>query len=563
MPKIKIERLLLIVFILIFCVTLLPSLVRYLLPAPKVIETTPAMSATNVSINTQQIKFVFNQSMTDKKHVIYQGMRIKVNPKWIGEKRTTLALTLTEPLKSGAFYRIVLNSNSNNTSDQDNLMKGRWGKPLDEYVLTFMTAPSDTMQSRIAKFEGGTLQDTDKDGLDDGLEAELGTLSTTPDTDADGLTDYEEYCKYQTDPTSADSDRDGTPDADWDEKREYTYSIRAVLELKPPWSLEAMNDLFQDARLIEKAIGNRAYSKVEVILYPYASPVLLPTVYPYQLTSETLRKYTQPTTDLNYSAEMQAKIQRILSHATHTLDVLTKLQHEIGKMKLTTPLYAPFVYTYKQQNDLTVDLSFFESLDHEVTDEEISEALAANYFGDSMFKRKQYGACISRARLFASMLRAAGIPTRVTMGVPMLYYYKGTGEWKHLMKNLSDEAVAGSFSYEKPSVPHEVAIVGHSQVEVYLNNHWIRLGYQINEGPLFAGTDQVFIKIIDAADFTKVDFTKTWAPAQWVRERPYRTIELSDQQAKYESRVDYYESTVSDFQAKGDFEDVKNNTPAQ
>ena len=83
------------------------------------------------------------------------------------------------------------------------------------------------MQRRIGEFNSGTLQDTDKDGLDDGLEAKLGTLSTVPDTDEDGLTDYEEYCKYQTDPTLSDSDGDGTPDAAWEERREYTYSIRA------------------------------------------------------------------------------------------------------------------------------------------------------------------------------------------------------------------------------------------------------------------------------------------------------------------------------------------------
>lgn len=104
-------------------------------------------------------------------------------------------------------------------------------------------------------------------------------------------------------------------------------------------------------------------------------------------------------------------------------------------------------------------------------------------------------------------------------------YYKGTGEWKRQIQNLNNEAGAGGFSDEKPSAPNEVALVGHSQVEVYLNNHWIRLGYQLNEGPLFAGTDQVFIKIIDAADFTDIDFTHAWAPVQWVQERPDRTRE--------------------------------------
>ncbi len=509
MPKLKIERLLLIAFTLIFCVALLPSLVKRLLPAPKVIETVPAMSAMNVPIDAQEIRFVFSQPMAKEKNVTFRGMRLRGQSKWIDKQRTTLAFPLTEPFKPGAFYSIVLNSGLNRTSEGDKLMKGRWGKPLEEYTLTFMTAPSDTMQKHIGEFNLGSLRDTDKDGLDDRLEAEIGTLFTSSDTDTDGLTDYEEYCKYRTDPTLADSDRDGTPDVNWDERREYTYSIRAVLELKQPWNLESMNDLFQDARLVERAVGNSTYSKVEVIIYPYASPVLLPTAYPCQHTPEAFNKYTQPTADLNYSPEMQTEIQQILSGATHTLDVLARLQHKISQMKLTVPLYAPFIYTRMKQGKMVVDSVFFESLDHEVTDEEISEALAVNYFGDSMFKRKQYGACISRARLFASMLRASGIPARVTMGVPMLYYYKGIGEWKRLMRNLNNEAVTGSYAYEKPSVPHEVAIVGHSQVEAYLNNHWIRLGYQLNEGPLFAGTDQMFIKIIDAADFAEVDFTKT------------------------------------------------------
>lgn len=534
MPKIKIERLLLIVFILIFCVALLPSLVKSILPAPKVIETVPTMSALNVPIDTKEIRFTFSQPMSPEKDIVFRGMRIRGRSKWINKQRTILAFPLTEPLKPGAFYSMVLNSGLNSTSEGGNLMKGRWGKPLDEYVLTFMTTPSETRQSCIEKFNSGSLRDTDKDGLDDGLETEIGTFPTIPDSDKDGLTDYEEYCKYKTDPTLADSDNDSIPDADWNERREYTYSIRAVLELKPPWNLKSMNDLFQDARLMENASSK--YQKIEVIIYPYASPVLLPTSYPYQLTSEAFRKYIQPTTDLNYSPEMQAEIQRILSGTTHTLDVLAKLQHEIGKRKLTIPLYAPFVYTRIDNGELVVDPTFFESIDREVTDKEIEEALAVNYFGDSMFRKKRYGACISRARLFASMLRAAGIPARVSMSVPLIYYYKGTGEWKKLIKNLSNEKVAGSFPYEKPLLPNEVAIVGHSQVEAYLNNHWIRLGYQLNEGPLFAGTDRMFIKIVDAADFSEIDFTQTWAPAQWVKERPYCTVELSDQAAKYKSR---------------------------
>ncbi|MDE0686471.1 MAG: hypothetical protein OXI63_26390 [Candidatus Poribacteria bacterium] len=538
MSRLKIERLLRIVFILIFCLMLLPSLVKRLLPAPKIIQTIPALSeTTNIPIETKQIRIVFNQPMTEEKNIQYRGMRIKGQPKWVDEKRTILALTLTEPLEPEAFYSIVLNGSLNGRSQSDDTMKGQWGKPLPEYALTFITAPSETMQKRIAAFQSGTLHDTDTDGLDDTLEAELGTLSTTPDTDGDGLSDYEEYCKYRTDPTSADSDRDGISDADWNERREYTYSLRVVLDIKPPWSLASMNDLFQDARHLAHTQSN--YEKVEVIVYPYASPMLLPTRYPSQIASKSLKKYIQPTCDLNYSPEMQRAIKEILSNETHTLGVIDRLQQEVGQMKLTVPLYDPFIYTYMNHGELIVDQEFFDSMDRKMTETEIEEVLAVNYFGDSMFKRKQHGACISRARILATMLRAAGIPARVTMGVPLIYYYKGTGEWEHLIKNLNNEEVAGSFSYERPSAPNEVGIVGHSQVEVYLNNHWIRLGYQLNEGPIFAATDLVFIKIIDASDFASIDFTKTWAPRSWLKARPYRTVALSDQAAKYQPHSSY------------------------
>ena len=232
MPKIKMERLLLIVFIAIFCLMVLPSLVKYFLPAPKVIKTTPGASAIKVPLDTQEIRLVFNQPMTEEKNVEYRGIRIKGDPKWVNDARTILALTLTEPLKPGAFYSIVLNGSLNGNLESDNTMKGRWGKPLDEYALTFITEPSKTMQKRIDAFQAGTLKDTDADGLNDELEAKIGTLATTSDTDADGLMDYEEYCKYRTDPTSPDTDGDGISDADWNERREYTLQYPVGSEYK-------------------------------------------------------------------------------------------------------------------------------------------------------------------------------------------------------------------------------------------------------------------------------------------------------------------------------------------
>ena len=58
------------------------------------------------------------------------------------------------------------------------------------------------------------------------------------DRDKDGLSDWVEIHKYRTDPKKADSDGDGVPDGDWLERREYQYTIRTVLQVMRPVTIE-------------------------------------------------------------------------------------------------------------------------------------------------------------------------------------------------------------------------------------------------------------------------------------------------------------------------------------
>ena len=55
-----------------------------------------------------------------------------------------------------------------------------------------------------------------------------------PDSDGDGLSDFQEIHKYFTDPRNSDSDGDGVHDGDWNERPEFSYSIRTVLRIMPP-----------------------------------------------------------------------------------------------------------------------------------------------------------------------------------------------------------------------------------------------------------------------------------------------------------------------------------------
>src|SRR3954467_9259402 len=85
------------------------------------------------------------------------------------------------------------------------------------------------------------------------------------DSDHDGLSDFDEIHKYFTDPQKPDSDGDGIPDGEWQERREYAYSVHAVIKAPPPVNVATLNDDYQDARVLE----SRPESvEIEVVCYP-------------------------------------------------------------------------------------------------------------------------------------------------------------------------------------------------------------------------------------------------------------------------------------------------------
>src|SRR5262245_59996638 len=89
-----------------------------------------------------------------------------------------------------------------------------------------------------------------------------------PDDDRDGLPDFQELHKYFTDPKTADSDGDGVPDGDWDERREFSYSVRAVRHVMAPFDVASMNDDYQDVRVLE---ARPDLLEFEVVIYPLNS----------------------------------------------------------------------------------------------------------------------------------------------------------------------------------------------------------------------------------------------------------------------------------------------------
>jgi len=337
--------------------------------------------------------------------------------------------------------------------------------------------------------EGLTYKDTDGDGLPDTLEKKIGTSINKIDTDGDRLTDYEEYCKYKTDPTKVDSDGDGIPDNDWNERREYTFHIRAKCSIRYPYDLETMNDLFQDARKIKEKGDTLFY---EVILYPNARPIVNPCEYPIKNLPSELRKYTKRTTLFNYSDETQKEVEKIVKNCRTDVSVVNTIFFWI--MKNTCDPFGnsgPVNYRYTVRNGKVIEVNkgwLRENLQKWPK----NKVLEWFVYGDSMFKNRTHSSCGSTAILFCTMLRAAGIPTRTAVSIPL----DSSEDWDHFWN------------------------------EAFIGGKWIRCDGTHGIDPVLMVNEG--IKVISFVDYEHTDFATTWGkiPAS---KSPYTTFEITAQ----------------------------------
>jgi hypothetical protein len=86
-------------------------------------------------------------------------------------------------------------------------------KPV-EVVTTSVSSAEVSNSMNNDKILFGAALDSDKDGLDDVREKEIGTSPSNPDSDADGLSDSEEVLIWKTNPLKADTDSDGLKDGE-------------------------------------------------------------------------------------------------------------------------------------------------------------------------------------------------------------------------------------------------------------------------------------------------------------------------------------------------------------
>lgn len=340
------------------------------------------------------------------------------------------------------------------------------------------------------------------------------------DTDGDGLPDAWEVLKYRTDPLSADSDGDGTADGDWLERREFTYSLRAIVEVAVPLPpMEELNTIFQDVRLL----GRRGHvSELEVVLYPGAMVGDGTEKYARQNRC-AIADFESMEVEPTFAAEMRA----LAGSAEETEGQMVALLDSLFKK---TKREVPFNAFYLANDG--GEISFEPLAGPAIREPEADprELWYRELDPATMWNRRARGECTSSAVLGQAGLQAIGLASRLILFLPLFTASQD------VLKGIWDERVLRALSGRRVGVPY---CTSHTAVEVFTGERWLlsdeerirNTPFELGFGPL--------IQLRTAPSISELIEPALWGaacagngPLEGSR-NVYRIVSLSDQWGKY------------------------------
>jgi hypothetical protein len=301
-------------------------------------------------------------------------------------------------------------------------------------------------------------------------------ISHDRDSDGDGLADFHEVHKYRTDPNKKDTGGEGVADGDWQQRREFTYSVRAVIRVMPPYNLNALTDDYQDVRVRKET---KDYVELEVVVYPFNTNAEAIQVNPnWKSDYAGMKEYLAPGVTTNWDEEMRATLLRELARDGIDPDKLTdrEVVERVSRWLFKCSTYRDMFCTFfigfaggKAQVLAGLE-GALQKGDPKWT---VQEQLDHELFGKQMFERRTYGTCTSTAIYQTTVLRAVGIPTRMILCIP-----PGDGsdpaQIAMIDKALTNhrvrsEIVTGVISSE--------GFTSHTFCEAFVGGRWRRLNF--------------------------------------------------------------------------------------
>ena len=305
------------------------------------------------------------------------------------------------------------------------------------------------------------------------------TAPAEPDTDRDGLTDFHEVHKHFTDPRKADSDGDGVPDGDWDERREYSYSVRAVMHVMAPFDVASMTDDYQDVRVLDQRPDLLEF---EVVVYPFNSvaSALEPSAS-WRKPAAELKPFVSPGVCSNWDRAMQETLVKELAERGVDLARLDDAQaaRAVSRWLMERSDFEDSFTTFAlefeggkprvpahRRADLEQTLTRFGRT--------LEQQLERELFGKGMFEHRIHGSCTSSAIYLSTGLRAAGLPTRTIVCTPIVDA-NDEREVSWIDQRITHVGVRARL--KKAAESQRNSWTSHTFNEVFVGGRWRRLNY--------------------------------------------------------------------------------------
>lgn len=359
------------------------------------------------------------------------------------------------------------------------------------------------------------------------------------DTDGDGLSDIAEKHKYFTDPAKADSDGDGMPDGQAQERREYAYSIRTCIRVMKPYDLASMTDDYQDATLIQET---PEYGEIEVVHYPLNTLAQAITPNPrWQSDCANMQDWLRPGITTNWTPQMRTQLlaelesEGIRPELLADREVAEKVSRwMLQRIRPPATMFTTFFIDFSGEKPSLLSgceraferekgkmgWNFEQQLQHEV-------------FGAGMFEHKSRGTCTSSAVCWTTVFRALGLPTRQVLCIPAVDVNDPaqlgmirSGITHHGVRKTILEGMEGLHGF-----------VAHTFNEVFVGGRWVRLNYnKLGQNILDEKLYGLITHILTFRDLSEAGLSATWGRryAQGQRSpvlptsNPFTALEVSD-----------------------------------
>jgi hypothetical protein len=364
-----------------------------------------------------------------------------------------------------------------------------------------------------------------------------------PDSDGDGLSDFQEIHKYGSDPRKFSTAGDGVSDGDWDRRREFAYSVRSVIRVMEPVDVACLNDDYQDARVLGRRDNQVT---LEVVHYPLNTVAEAITSSPnWRGEAQALKENLEPGVTTNWDEAMRRdlvaalRVDGIDPDQLDDRELVTKAARWLmGHTRFTNMFCTHYVEFPDGRPAIYPGLEARFESDKGDPAWTVQQQFERELLGRSMFANRSRGTCTSSAVLITTVMRALGIPTRMVLALPLVDA-NDPAQLAMVRENLHHHRVRRTVLLGLSSMK---GYANHTFNEVFVGGRWVRLNYaKLGQNVLDPQAFGLLTHVNTFNDLAEVPLAATWGKRYALGERdevfrfsnPYRADEISDHFGKY------------------------------